>query len=92
MPQYQHTSRSPARAEFVDYATSWGAENLLSVSYQWWHDADAIKVHYERLVRDPLKGFDKLVTELQQPCDKVPMAVQANPLTVLRDTPNRHGW
>src|SRR5205807_380982 len=27
----------PASPSFVAYATSWGAENLLSVSYQWWH-------------------------------------------------------
>lgn len=82
----------PASPAFFDYATSWGAENLLSVSYQWWHDPNAIRVHYEQLVREPEKAFNNLAEELHQSAEKLPLALEANPLKVLRETPNRHGW
>jgi hypothetical protein len=86
------TQYPPASPAFVDYATSWGAENLLSVSYQWWHDPNTIRVHYECLAREPRKAFSSLVEELHQPVGNVPLALEANPLKVLRDTPNHHGW
>jgi hypothetical protein len=82
----------PASPAFVAYATSWGAENLLSVTYQWWHDRDAIRVHYERFVRATAKEFRNLVEQLDQPADKVSEALEANPFKALRDTPNRHAW
>lgn len=35
----QLLSASPASKAFLDYAIGDGAENLLSISYQWWKDA-----------------------------------------------------
>ncbi|MGH9438115.1 MAG: sulfotransferase domain-containing protein [Terriglobia bacterium] len=85
----QHTPASPA---FLSYATSWGAENLLSVSYQWWHERDALRACYEELVREPYKGFDRLVEQLGESPAAVPRAIDANPFKVLQETSNRHGW
>lgn len=86
---HHHPPASPA---FRAYATSWGAENLLSISYQWWNELAAIKVRYEHLVEQPVREFSNLLEKLHQPVDGVPAAVSANPLEVLRNTPNRHGW
>jgi hypothetical protein len=82
----------PASQAFLAYATSWGAENLLSVSYQWWHDPSAIKVRYENLVQEPVGSFTDLVQQLSQSAGKVALAVNENSLKVLQETPNRHGW
>ena len=30
--------QSPTSQDFLKYAMSWGAENVLGVTYQWWHD------------------------------------------------------
>lgn len=87
LPQY-----SPASPAFFAYATSWGAENLLSISYQWWHKSNAIRVRYEDLVREPASEFCRLVEQLDQCTRSVRAAVEANPFEILRDTPNRHAW
>ncbi|MBZ5723454.1 MAG: sulfotransferase domain-containing protein [Acidobacteriia bacterium] len=83
---------APASPSFVAYATSWGAENLLSVSYQWWHDRDAIRVRYEQLVREPVAAFTSLVEQLNEPADRVAKAIEANPFKAMQDLPNKHGW
>lgn len=83
---------TPASPEFLAYAESWGAENLLSVSYLWWHDPDAIRVHYEDLVKRPLETFSSIATQLNQSAEGIRTAVEKNPITVLRNTPNIHGW
>ena len=87
LPEYP-----PASPAFLAYATSWGAANLLSVSYQWWHEPAAVRVHYERLVLEPVTAFGDLFERLHQPFAKVTSALDANPLRLLQDTPNRHGW
>ncbi len=82
----------PASRPFVSYATSWGAENLLSISYQWWHDPTAIRFRYEDLVCDPIKGFAGLIRSLGESPQRLPAALERNRLDVFRGTPNRHGW
>ena len=84
--------QSPASEAFRAYAAGWGAENLLSVSYQWWRDPDAIKVRYEDLVADPVGGFKALVRALGGPEERVEQALANNGIDALRDLPNRHAW
>lgn len=86
------SAEKPFSAGFERYATSWGAENLLSVSYQWWFDSAAIRVRYEDLVRDPQAAFQGLIRGLGGGCAGLDGALAANSLDVLRATPNRHGW
>lgn len=82
----------PAAQAFLSYATSWGAENLLSVSYQWWHDPAAIRCRYEDLVRDPVTGFTELIQSLGGCPRNVCAALQTNQLGAFQRLPNRHGW
>ncbi|HVB10757.1 MAG TPA: hypothetical protein VNM16_10385, partial [Bacillota bacterium] len=44
---------SPVSSEFLKYSLSFGAENLLAVTYQWWRDELAIQIKYEDCVGDP---------------------------------------
>ena len=85
----QHPPASPA---FISYATSWGAENLLCVSYQWWHEPTAIRVHYEDLVRNPMHNFGKLLETLEGSAQQLPTALGSNQLAFFQSLPNRHGW
>jgi hypothetical protein len=86
------SKHAPASERFLEYATSWGAENLLSISYLWWHEPTAIKLRYEDLVREPVSGFSSAVEGLGGSVANVRVAVEANPLKALQDTPNRHAW
>jgi len=82
---------SPASVEFLDYALSYGAENLLCVSYQWWHDNSAIKVRYEDMVADIAEQIGYIADQLsvsRPPPEKIP----ANVFQSMRAAPNRHGW
>jgi hypothetical protein len=85
-------AEKPFSAGFEHYATSWGAENLLSVSYQWWFDSAAVHVRYEDLVRDPQAAYRGLIRDLGGSDADLDRALAANSLDVLRATPNRHGW
>ncbi len=85
-------AETPFSDGFEHYATSWGAENLLSVSYQWWFDGLAIHVHYEDLVRHPQAAFRGLISDLGGCCARLDDALTANSIEVLRATPNRHAW
>lgn len=82
----------PASRTFLSYATSWGAENLLSISYQWWHEPTAIRFRYEDLVRDPLRSFGDLVRRLGGSSRQLPAALERNRLDVFQRLANRHGW
>jgi len=84
--------QSPTSAAFRDYATSWGAENLLSISYQWWHDQSAVRVRYEDLAASPRDGFGVLLRELGAPAEGLDQALAHNWFDSLRNLPNRHGW
>jgi hypothetical protein len=86
------SAEKPFSGGFERYATSWGAENLLSVSYQWWLDTSATHVRYEDLVRNPQAAFRRLISDLGGSCAKLDDALAAHSIEVLRATPNRHGW
>lgn len=86
------TSATPASPEFLEYALGFGFENLLSVSYQWWHDEAAIKIRYEQLVATPEIEVARLAHRLDAPVDPIVAALARNPLGRLQATPNRHGW
>jgi hypothetical protein len=82
----------PTSPTFLSYATSRGAEDLLSISYQWWHEPTAIRIYYEDFARDPANHFDNLVKTLGGTSRQVPAALEKSALDVFRQTPNRHGW
>jgi hypothetical protein len=85
-------SAAPASPEFLEYATSWGAENLLSITYQWWHEQQALKVRYEDLVREPMSRFTELVTNLNGSPAKLSAALQSHRLAKWQAKRNKHGW
>ena len=83
---------SPASVNFLHYATSWGAENLLSVTYQWWHDPKAIRVRYESLVANPEKSFRKMAVELGLDDRDFSLELSRFNLAYFQALKNRHGW
>jgi len=83
---------SPASDAFLEYALSWGAENLLSITYQWWHDPNIIKVKYEHIVESPHQQFYNILNALGADTNRLDEAITRNPLGRLQNTPNRHGW
>jgi len=83
---------SPVSAAFKRYATSWGAENLLSISYQWWHDPETLRIRYEDLVEDPKANFNTIVKVLDGSTDTLEPILQEINFEKFRATPNRHGW
>jgi hypothetical protein len=82
----------PCSAEFLEYALSFEAENLLSITYQWWHDPAAIKIRYEDAVRDPAGLAGSLVAGWGADPDSVRPWLEASSLERMRTLPNRHGW
>ena len=86
------SSGSPVSEAFERYATSWGAENLLSVSCQWWLDSAATRMRYEDLVDDPRRAFRHLIGALGGEDGRLDAALAGNGFDVFRRTPNRHGW
>ncbi|MBV9106700.1 MAG: sulfotransferase domain-containing protein [Verrucomicrobia bacterium] len=83
---------SPVSAAFCRYATSWGAENLLSISYQWWHDPTALRIRYEELVRDPKGKFTAIVKVFDRTTETLETILQEINFEKFRAMPNRHGW
>lgn len=84
--------QSPTSKEFLRYATSWGAENVLSISYQWWHDADALKLRYEHLVRLPQQALLSLARVFDATAVDENGAIDRYDLSFFQRLPNRHGW
>lgn len=84
--------KPPTSREFLRYATSWGAENVLSISYQWWHHAGAVKARYEDLVRRPADALLELARAFApDACDRNGAVSRFN-LDFFQQLPNRHGW
>jgi hypothetical protein len=83
---------SPVSAAFGRYGTSWGAENLLSISYQWWHDPTALRIRYEDLVRDPKGEFTAIAKAFDGTTDRLETVLQEISFETFRAMPNRHGW
>jgi hypothetical protein len=86
------SAETPYSEGFRTYATSWGAENLLSISYQWWLDRDAIRVRYEDLVQEPRDVFSGLIHQLGGHPGKLDQVIASHPLSLYKATPNRQGW
>ena len=82
---------SPTDPAFARYALSWGAENVLGVTYAWWHEPGATRLRYEDLVRDPAAALAPLIAHLGQgrPLDN---ALHQARLEVWQATWNNHGW
>jgi hypothetical protein len=83
---------TPSSLGFGQYAQSFGAENLLSVSYQWSFDAKATRARYETLVENPKKEFQTMIEALGYTSERLDLALEANSFNVFRNTPNKHGW
>jgi hypothetical protein len=83
---------SPVSAAFERYAMSWGAENLLSISYQWWHDPAALRIRYEDLLGDPKGKFAAIAKAFDGPPDTLELILQETNFETFRAMPNRHGW
>jgi hypothetical protein len=85
-------SVSPASDQFLEYATSFGSENLLCVTYQWWHERGAIKARYEDFVAAPEVEAARLADALGGSADQIPGALASNSIDSFKALPNRHGW
>jgi hypothetical protein len=87
---------TPTTSAFEDYATGWGAENLLSVSYQWLHEPGAVTMSYEALVEDPAAAFATIVKRLvpttENPDVSVRSGLDIDWFDVFHAMPNQHGW
>jgi hypothetical protein len=83
---------TPCSSGFERYACGWGAENLLSVSYQWSFDAQSAVTSYESLVRAPEQSFSALIETLGADPADITRALSANPFAFLKNTPNKHAW
>lgn len=82
----------PCSTEFLEYALSFEAENLLSITYQWWHDPAAMKIRYEEAVRDPAGVLGSLAATWGADPAAVHPWLEAGSLEKMRALPNRHGW
>jgi len=83
---------APCSQQFLDYALSYPAENLLSISYQWWHEPQALKLRYEDGVHDPARVLSELVKSLDMNLGSMDPWLGHASLDKMRSTPNRHGW
>lgn len=83
---------NPSSKLFLEYALSWEAENLLSISYQWWHEAAAIKVTYETLVNNSEQAFGDIFDALDAPKDGLQTAIAHFTVEYFKKLSNRHGW
>ena len=84
--------KPPTSEAFLRYAMSWGAENLLSISYQWSHDPAVVALRYEDLVERPDETFVSLATGLKLPVHTFKAAAREVSLDTFQSLPNRHGW
>ncbi len=83
---------SPLSPGFEHYALSFGAENLLSVSYQWSFDTKATLVRYESLVCSPKQEFTTLMDSLGYTRERLGPALESNSFKAFSNTNNKHGW
>jgi hypothetical protein len=75
----------PCSCAFLQYATGARAAALLAVSRQWWDLPQAQKVHFERLVANPVQELDILLKGFGEPPRRsITDAVAANTLAKLR--------
>lgn len=86
------STETPWTEGFGTYATGWGAENLLSISYQWWFDSDAVRIRYEDLADAPQPVFSSLIQQLCGTSGKLDQVLASHPFSLYKATPNRQGW
>lgn len=89
-PDLKH--HSPASAAFLDYATSTGAEHLLSVTHGWWQDPAAMKLRYEDAVSEGAVAFARSLQRLGLVESDFAAPLVDNNLAAFQATPNHHGW
>jgi hypothetical protein len=83
---------SPSSDEFLNYCLSFGAENLLSVSYQWWHDSSVIRLRYENCVANPPQIFGETARTLGREVTDWNAYLEPVSLENMRKHANNHGW
>jgi hypothetical protein len=83
---------TPSSESFLDYAMSFGAENLLSVTYQWWHDSSVQRLRYEDCVADPGRALGEVARRLGGRSQSVRPFIEAFSVANHRTMPNRHVW
>lgn len=86
------TSASPSSAEFLEYALGMGAEDLLSITYQWWSDPEVLRLRYEDAVANPEAVLGQQVAALGGNAQDVVPWLERLSMEKMRATPNRHGW
>lgn len=83
---------NPCSNKFVDYALSMGAENLLSITYQWWNDESAVRVRYEDAVANPETVLGCEVMRFGGSTEKIGAWLDRLSIKNMQATHNRHGW
>ena len=86
------STAKPTDSVFREYALSWGAENLLGVSYAWQHEQGVLLARYEDLVTNPAGEFGRLTAVLGAINTPLASALKSNSLSMMQASPNRHGW
>jgi len=86
------TGVSPCSQEFLDYALSVGAEDFLSITYQWWNDESSIRLRYEDAVRNPEIVLGREVARLGGTPQKLNEWLERLSMKNMQATHNRHGW
>lgn len=91
LPEDLHGS-SPTGQKFLDYCLSFGAENLLSITYQWWHEPTAIRLRYEEFVKSPSRSFVTVAEHLGCTGYDFTFEITQRNLEYFKALPNHHGW
>lgn len=84
--------QDPASDAFLRYATGFGAETLLSPSYQWFHDPASILFRYEEGVARGAAAFYDSFQCLGLAPGSIERALVTHDLGVFQALPNKHGW
>ncbi|WP_413186466.1 hypothetical protein [Paraburkholderia sacchari] len=83
---------APSSREFLEYALSTGAEDLLSITYQWWTDPETIRLRYEDAVARPEAVLGAQVAALGGDSSRILPLLENLSMEKMRATANRHGW
>lgn len=84
--------KSPCSKEFLEYALSMGAEDLLAITYQWWQDKRSIRVRYEDALNDPELILGALVSQLGGDSSAVRPLLDQLAISNMQAVKYRHVW
>ncbi|WP_158554710.1 sulfotransferase domain-containing protein [Methylovirgula sp. 4M-Z18] len=84
--------KAPCSPDFLHYALSFEAENLLAVSYQWWHEPSALKLRYEDGVADIERTVLQVARYLGEDIGASRAWLDHASLPKMQALPNHHGW